>query len=250
MKTKISTSFSRDGVRRRAWSRRLTRAGVTVLLAFAPMAVGGGLAGQAPGAGTAEAKVGCLRGRPLPSCKSFWLVEMQGYTPLVQSTRPVSYGPGTPSDVQSFESNLEWNVGHMVNLTPTFALGGTLSIGPRGGSGIFTGAKLRARRWISPDWSLELVGGLLESGIRYPEARGVTFDVRVNVRDQGGFFVRWDGVSLAPETWQGNDYYDAGGFQQALSVGAVAGSVPALVGTGALGVGYLILLGVFLSNAD
>ena len=209
----------------------------------------GQLAGQDASGNDAPARVGCLRGQPLPTCKSFWLLEMQGYTPLTRTSRRVTYGSVRPVEVQAFESNLEWNLGHMVNLTPTFALGGTLSIGPSGGTGIFSGARLRARRWISPDWSLEVSGGLLDSDVRYPSARGVTFDARVNIRDQGAFFVRWDGASLSPESFPESEYFDPGGFQQAISIGAAAGSVPALVGTGALGLGYVILLGVYLSDS-
>ena len=209
----------------------------------------GRLAGQDAPGNDGTARVGCLRGQPLPACKSFWLVEMQGYTPLAQSSRRVTYGSVQPVEIQAFESNLEWNLGHMVNLTPTFALGGTLSIGPSGGTGIFSGARLRARRWISPDWSLEVSGGLLDSDARYPSARGVTFDARVNIRDQGAFFVRWDGASLSPESFPESGHFDPGGFQQAISIGAAAGSVPALVGTGALGLGYVILLGVYLSDS-
>ena len=236
----------------RSWLRRLN-----LLATLASLAVpwtgthgaSGRLAAQAPPAGEGASTVGCLRGRPLPACKSFWVVEMQGYTPLAQSSRSVSYGGGPQVAVEAFESNLEWNLGHMVNLSSTLALGGTLSIGPSGGTGIFTGARVRARRWMSPDWSLELSGGLLDSDARYPSARGVTFDARVNIRDQGAFFVRWDGASLESESFPESEYFDAGGFQHALSIGAAAGSVPALVGTGALGLGYVILLGVYLSDS-
>ncbi len=209
----------------------------------------GALAAQSAAAGDHAPRVGCLRGRPLPACKSFWLVEMQGYTPLTQSGRSVTYSGGPQVRLEAFESTLEWNLGHMVNLSPTFALGGTLSVGPSGGSGIFSGARLRARRWMSPDWSLELSGGLLDSDARYPSARGVTFDARVNIRDQGAFFVRWDGASLAPDNFPESGHFDPGGFQQALSIGAAAGSAPGLIGTAALGLGYVILFGLYLSDS-
>jgi hypothetical protein len=195
-------------------------------------------------------RIGCFRGRPLPTCKSFWLVEMQGFTPLGQTTRSVSYSDGQPVEMTAFEGRLEWNVGHMVNLSPTFALGGTLSVGPHGGSGIFTGLKVRARQWLSEDLSLELAGGLLEYGQHYPSSRGATADVRINVRDQGAFFVRWDGVSLPGVQYPDASYFDEGGFQQAISVGAAAGSVPALIATGALGLGYVIVLGLFLADSN
>ena len=197
-----------------------------------------------------DPRIGCFRGRPLPACKSFWLVEMQGYTPLAQTTRLVSYSDGRPAPMKAFESSLEWNVGHMVNVSPAFAIGGTLSVGSHGGSGVFTGLKARARHWLSRDLSIELAGGLLESGVAYPSARGATADVRINVRDQGAFFIRWDGAKLPGVEYPDARYVDEGGFQQAISVGASAGSVPALVGTGALGLGYVILLGIYLGQSS
>lgn len=195
-------------------------------------------------------RTGCFRGRPLPACKSFWLLELQGFTPLAQTTRLVSYSDGRPVEMTAFEGTLEWNLGHMVNVSPTFAIGGTLSVGPHGGSGIFTGLKARARHWLSEDLSLELAGGLLEAGGHYPSARGATADVRINVRDQGAFFVRWDGVSLPGERHPDARYVDEGGFQQAVSVGVAAGSVPALVATGALGLGYVIFIALYLGASN
>lgn len=203
---------------------------------------------QAQDAVASEPRTGCFRGRPLPTCKSFWLVEMQAYKPLAQSTRTVSYSDGQPVEMTAFESSLEWNVGHMVNLSPTFAIGGALSVGPHGGSGIFTGLKARARHWLSEDLSFELSGGLLEAGGHYPSARGATADARINVRDHGAFFVRWDGVSLPGERYPDTSYLDEGGFQQAISVGAAAGSLPALIATGALGLGYVIVIGLVIAG--
>ena len=223
---------------------------IGVMGAWAPTVSGvAGLQAQEEQASAAP-RTGCFRGRPLPTCKSFWIVEMQGYQPLAQTTRLVSYSDGRPVEMTAFEGSLEWNVGHMVNVGPTFAIGGTLSVGSHGGSGIFTGLKARARHWISEDLSLELAAGLLEAGGQYPSARGATADVRVNIRDQGAFFVRWDGVSLSGVQFPDASYFDEGGFQQAISVGAAAGSVPALIGTGALGLGYVIVLGIFLGNSS
>ena len=40
---------------------------------------------QAEGDAEGRQQVGCFRGRPLPVCKSFWIFEMQGNAPLVQT---------------------------------------------------------------------------------------------------------------------------------------------------------------------
>lgn len=207
---------------------------------------GAGLAAQEPD--EAGPQIGCFRGRPLPACKTFWLIELQGYKPLAQTTRTITYSDGNPVSVRAFEGTLEWNAGHMINLTPSFAVGGLLSIGPRGGSGAFAGLKARARHWLSEDLSVELTGGLLEAASQYPSGRGATADVRINIRDQGAFFVRWDGVSLGAREQVEPGYVDERGFQQAISIGAAAGSWPAVIGTGALGLGYVIVLGLFLAN--
>jgi len=209
----------------------------------------GTLAAQA---GT-EATVGCLRGQPLPTCRSFWLIEMQGSTPLAQTSRPVRWGSGNPEVRRdALTEMLEWNLGHMVNLTPALAVGAHFTLGT-GNDDALTGIKLRARRWLSKDVSMELGGGILRTNANNAAFSGVTgpsADVRLNIRDQGSFFVRWDGLRL-PSTeplagWDG--YFDPGGFQHGISVGASAGSVPALIGSGALGLVWAVLLGLYWTD--
>lgn len=229
-----------------------TALGVAAALASDAPASGRRAAAQA-GTETAGASRICFRGGPKPGCRSFWLVEMQYYSPLAQTTRMVYYGGGFPSPVQEFEDELEWNVGHMFNVTSSLAIGGVFTLGTGGGSGAFSGLKARVRRWLGPDMSLELEGGLLRTAARYPSANGVTSDARLNIRDQGSVFVRWDGLNVpryAVDYGGGFGFIDDGGFQQALSAGIGLGSVPALVGTGALGLGYVILLGIFLAGDD
>lgn len=210
------------------------------LAALAAQTVGGDQGVEAP-------KIGCFRGRPLPACKSFWIVEMQGTTPLAQTTRQVAYSDGLPVPVESYESQLEWNLGHMANLNPKFALGGVITLGTPGGS-LLSGIKARARRWLNDDVSIELEGGW-RTADQYPRGNGATADLRLNVRDQGSFFLAWDGKVLPRQEFPGS-FLDPGGFAQAFSVGAGLGSVPALVGTGALGLGVLIVLAILISDPD
>ena len=79
---------------------------------------------------------------------------------------------------------------------------------------------------------------------RYRGVFGATVDARVNIRDQGSFFLGWNGLPLSAETYP-YGLSDPGGFQQALLIGVSAGSVPALVATGACGVGVLVLVALF-----
>jgi hypothetical protein len=195
--------------------------------------------------------VGCLRGRPLPACRSFWIVEMQGTQPLIQSQRTTRLPGGADVLRDTFEETLEWNVGHMVNVSPTFAVGGVLTVGT-GNDDAFRGARIRGRRWLTPNVSLELEAGVIQgnaSGTRYPGVTGPTADLRLNVRDQGSFYVRWDALTLDPLSYPGDPgFYDPGGTQNAVSVGASLGSIPALIGTGALAVAYAVLLGALLGS--
>lgn len=178
-------------------------------------------------------------------------MEIQGIARVVQTGRAILTAGGFDANHDTYENVLEWNLGHMVNLGPTWALGGVVTLGT-GSDGPLTGVKLRARRWLSPDLSLELEGGLLRSNAhdtRFPPVNGVTADVRLNLRDQGSVFVRWDGLPLSEEH-HGNGYGDPGGFQQALSLGLGLGSTPALVGSAVTGVTIVVLFAHFLSEAE
>lgn len=211
-----------------------------------------GLALAAPGATSAQEQIGCFRGKPLPDCKTFWIVEMQGVVPIVQSTRTVSSGSGPDNyivQVEAFDNAVEWNVGHMVNLGAGYAVGGVLTVGT-GGYDPLTGLRVRGRKWLGPDLSLELETGLLSSDVTYTtnhSFNGWTSDLRLNIRDQGSFFVRYDRVSAPAQSYPYNDYFDPGGVHHGFSFGASAGSVPALVGTGALGILYAVLIGLYLT---
>ena len=246
--TKTGCEMTKTGCEmRKAWRGVAAAAWLT---AAAIAADGVAAVAQEVGSAGEDPRVACFRGRPLPACKSFWIIEMQGHAPLIQTSRTVTYTPGYPLRQTAFGSELEWNLGHMVNLGPSWALGGVVTAGTGAGEA-FTGLKLRARRWMSPNISVEAEGGLLRTdgnGALYPNENGVTADVRLNIRDYGSFYVRWDGVSVPARRYGPDGSDDPGGFHQALSVGVGLGSLPALVGTGALGLGYIILLGIFLGT--
>ena len=89
---------------------------------------------QAEGDPERRQQVGCFRGRPLPACKSFWIVEMQGSSPVVQTSRTVRelysvFDPQRNASVSVHENQrtafgpvLEWTLGHMANLGGKYAL--------------------------------------------------------------------------------------------------------------------------------
>ena len=209
---------------------------------------------QAEGDPEGRRQVGCFRGRPLPECKSFWIVEMQGSAPLVQTSRAVqSPDGGLAYARETFPRVLEWNVGHMVNVGSRYAIGGVVT-GGTGNRDVLTALKIRLRRWLGSNSSLEAEGGLLRG-----DAIGGTAALRLNIRDQGSFFLRWDMLPTAVQSGIFRDpgdrsttdsWLDPGGMQHALSFGVGTGSVPALITTGAAGLTLAVLYGLYVGHYD
>lgn len=61
----------------------------------------------------AEPQVGCFRGRPLPECRSIWIVEIQAAKPLAQTSRTIQYPDASQDRREEFVSVLQWNLGHL-----------------------------------------------------------------------------------------------------------------------------------------
>jgi len=152
---------------------------------------------------------------------TFWIFEMQGNVPLVQTEE--AWGG-------YFDSELEWNLGHMVNVDSRYAIGGVVTVGT-GNDNALTGLKLRGRRWLRSDLSLEAEGGLVWNDAIV----GGTAALRLNIRDQGSFYLRWD---MLPNLRRGTLH--------ALSLGVGTGSVPALITSGAAGLAFLIILSAYV----
>lgn len=202
----------------------------------------------------AEASIGCWQGQPLPECRSFWLFEVQGNLLLSGSDRTVVQPDARIRSRESFESSLEWNLGHMVNVSDRVALGGMVSLGT-GSSDVFTGLKGRARWWLHQDYSVELgAGGMktdLTGSFAGDDLWGVTTDFRINIQDRGSFFLRWEGVDVPTSTRLGVPDPDGpSDFGNAIYAGVGLGSDWAAIGTAAGGLGYLVLLGVVLSGLE
>lgn len=236
-----------------------------LIIGVALIVIGAAVPRPASGQGSRDAgagpQIGCFRGRPLPACKSFWIVEMQGSEPIAQTSRRVrvysdfertGFGSVFEREQAAFGSVLEWSLGHMANLGEKYALGGVVTGGTgNGGSGL-TGLKVRLRRWLTADLSLEAEAGALWSnpdGTLGSNPLGGTAALRFNIRDQGAFYLRWDVLPL-PEESGLSGYYDPGGIQHGLSVGVSAGSVPALIGTGALGVTMAVLVALLVGHTS
>ena len=235
----------------RAWT-----GGMVLMLTWAVLPVS--ILAQAEGDPEGRQQIGCFRGRPLPACKSFWIVEMQGSSPVTQTSSTVQ-SPGGPRFLQeAFSSQLEWNLGHMVNIGSTYAIGGVVTAGTGNGD-VLTGLKLRVRRWLRSDLSLEAEGGLLWNDANGSTLGGAggTAALRLNIRDQGSFYVRWDmlptamrsGIFHDPHDRSTSTWLDPGGAQHALSVGVGTGSVPALIATGATGLVVAVMFALLVGES-
>ena len=110
----------------------------------------------------AEPQVGCFRGRPLPECKSIWIVEMQAATPLAQTSRTIQYPDASEDRREEFVRVLQWNLGHMVNVGDDWGIGGVVTLGTNTEPWL-SGLEARIRRWVNPHLSIEAEGGALLS---------------------------------------------------------------------------------------
>lgn len=179
--------------------------------------------------------IACFRIHPAPRCRSYWIVEVQGVFPVYSSTQTHDFR-GT---VDVFDDrNLEFNLGHMVNVTPGISAGAALVLGS-GSGGVPDGVRGRVRWWATPGASLELEGGVLwtnlGSGVGSPLA-GPSVGARLNVRDMGAVFLRYDRVNVPSDgPW-------SGGPASALSVGASASSGGAIIVSALIGLGLLVLV--------
>lgn len=183
--------------------------------------------------------VGCLHGAPAPTCGSFWLVELQASDAWYLRDLPSGAyrGDGT---------QFEWNLGHMKNIGDRWAVGGSVSLGS-GSDGVFTGARARVRRWLGPHASVEVEAGVAESnggGAWYPSLTAPSVGARFNIQDWGSVFVRYDalGEPRAPRiTFPDAEPVDLG-RQDVIRAGVGVGGKATLAATGALAVGYVILI--------
>ena len=94
----------------------------------------------------------CLRARPLPKCKSFWITEAGVFYRLIHEPK--------------LEGNYYFTgeLGHMINRNERSALGGTIFLGVNTEESYRLGLKPRYRRWISSKLSLDFSPGILLLG--------------------------------------------------------------------------------------
>lgn len=184
----------------------------------------------------------CYRGRPAPQCRRFVITEVGYYARAAGSvfsyTERYTGSNGEPLDYSFSEndmsSQLTWEVGLMANRGPRTALGATLLLGVGDGGGD-VGLKGRYRRWLANDGvALDVGAGVIRGSLNGPRGTaaggGLTADVALNAADYGAIVVRADMLRAK------------GRNASALYGGVRLGSRPALLGTGALAIGFVFLL--------
>ncbi len=214
-------------------ARRVCVALIGVLLGVSSPVQGQGGASQA-------GRFVCFRIHPLPECRSYWIVEVQGVFPVASSAQGYRYVVGDPENQRDVfeDNNLEINLGYMLNATPSVSLGAALAVGS-GSGGVPDGARARLRWWATRVASVEIEAGMvrtnLGSWIGSP-VTGPSAGARLNYRDIGSVLVRFDRIRIpADELW-------SGGAASGISVGASASSGGALVTGALIGLGLIVLV--------
>jgi hypothetical protein len=189
----------------------------------------------------------CWRGRPLPTCRSFWLTEVRGEYVYATTTRHYRFDYGTvvnEYDRPDVTNGLIWTVGPMVNTSSSRAVGATFSAGiVSDGSRIALEAR---RRWWADTGgahpTFDVSAGFLRLNVPPPQnslsssAYGVT---------AGGYLVGGDLVQL---NLRGDLLLTGGRMRAGASAGVGLGSYAA-AGATALAAALVGVAAILLANA-
>lgn len=201
---------------------------VSALALLAPTITAAGMSAQT-----------CFRGGARERCRTFWITEFE-------------FGRRLDSPVVVRATDDDWlenlflaaEVGHMVNLDSTWALGGTLMVAGAGGTSRL-GAKVRVRRWTSQEFAADAGAGLLIAGSdmdyqqHYP---GFTGHVGFRYGDLIGVSLRVDVIGGEPKPGISRNPI---GSDTAWHIGVTTGSFAALVSSLAMAFLAMAVAGSF-----
>lgn len=221
------------------WAKAVLLAAALVAFAAATTPASAGQAPAAPATDTLpEPRVGCFQGRPLPHCASFWILEMQASSTLAEPSWTESNAYGGTARGTADRELVEWTLGHMWNPAPSWALGGTVSLG-NNARGWVTGVHVRLRRWITPAYSASFQAGLGRS-TAYPRifetGSGPSVGLRLDSRDYLSLFLRYDRIEVV-HAELGDPRFATSTPHEYVRLGAGLGGRAALVGTGVVALG-------------
>lgn len=163
---------------------------------------------------TEEAPGFCTVGRPQPSCERLLVAQFTFYPRIERSSE--------------LDAPYEWEIGLLVNRSPTHAAGATVVLG-MDGEGIRTAIKGRYRRWLGRYAALDASGGMAyarrdQAGpFETDPAFGVTGDLAVGLTDLVSVGVRADLM------WSGLDRGPAGATYGAVRLGTYPGIVAGIL---------------------
>jgi hypothetical protein len=186
--------------------------GTLTALALAALLPSGVVGAQTP---RAESTAGapdplCFRGRPLPRCASFVVLES-------------GFAIGPPHSSRRPPANLVWEAGWMRNTSPASAYGGTLIALFDEDERVMMGAKFRYRRWLNDALALDLAPGfVVETGGDSFAPIGPGFVAHVGLS-------AWDLAELVVQLeWMGLPAENVATNAGTVFIGLRAGSYPAL----------------------
>jgi len=162
---------------------------------------------------------GWCRGRPLADCGAFWVLET-GWCLLQKE-----------SNVREEKKRFLFtaDVGYMRNITANSAVGATAYVGADDDAGQF-GLRLRYRRWLNRDVSLDVSPGILLTGEDNrvtPSFPGFVGTLTLGFADWAGITVLYQAIRYERSNF---DYAIAdSGTQKSLYIGARFGSYAAIV---------------------
>jgi hypothetical protein len=132
----------------------MTTASSRILVMLSSLVVSASLAAQAPQPSPTEPKSFCLRGQPLPQCRSWFVLEVTG------AKRIVGTSAAQHINNPDLDEYVAWDLGVMRNMDSVRAKGWSLQVGGSSG-GTRIAAKLRRRRWLDNHFTRDVAIGPL-----------------------------------------------------------------------------------------
>jgi len=175
----------------------------------------------------------CYRGKPAPACHTFVITEL-GYYPVLWSSSATyaRFASDTARyRVKDFGSHGAFEIGMMRNTNARTAVGATVLFGIDP-NGTRYGAKLRYRRWLTPDGlSADFATGVVSGTFReFSRTTILTGDAALNISDYGALVARVEMARAGART------------PSALYGGVRLGSKPGLIASGLTAISALVLL--------
>ncbi len=168
----------------------------------------------------AKTEAAYFRGRPLPECKEFWLLEERLEFRLNDDRAAYDKAP----------LNLALDVGHMFNLTSRYGIGGSFYFA--GNNERFVqGIRLRYRHWLNRETALDISPGIIFTGddqglnaakTKYP---GFIISAALGYKDLVAFNITMERYALNQFNSPTNSHSET-----IYSAGFTLGSYPAIVG--------------------